>query len=237
MADENVHAGHRERMRKKFNRNGFKGWEAHEVLEYILYYSIPRGNTNPTAHRVIKKCGGFTKVFNAPDEILLDVEDLGKKSVSLLRMLGEFVKYYNDARFVKSGRELNSDTCEPYLLNLFHGKNYECLYMICLDARSRIIYEEMLSDGGVDSIEANITKIVRTAVRSEAPYVVLAHNHPSEVAKASQADIISTNTIERALRLSGAELIDHIIVAGGKCHSMLNAGELLRSKETVNKPV
>ena len=50
---ENVHKGHRERMRQRFLAEGAKGFADHELLELLLYYAVPRGDVNPLAHKCI----------------------------------------------------------------------------------------------------------------------------------------------------------------------------------------
>ena len=72
-----IHAGHRKRMREKFARNGGAGFQKHEILEMVLYSSIPRGNTNEIAHALINKFGSFSGVLNAPYEELLKVKGVG----------------------------------------------------------------------------------------------------------------------------------------------------------------
>ena len=220
MAEKNLHAGHRKRMREEFEENGFRNWHSHNVLEYILFRVIPRFDTNETAHRLIDECGGFADVFRASREKLTEIHGVGDETAAYIQMLGEFVRYYNSVRYDAGRLELGSENCEEYLLNLFDGKEREYFYMICLDSKNRILYKKLINEGGMDSMDIDITRIVRIAVKCDASYVVLAHNHPSGIAAASNADIISTQTIERALKMAGINLLDHIIVAGGKCVSM-----------------
>ena len=62
--DTNNHKGHRKRMREDFEKGGFKTWQKHKVLEYLLYNVIPVADTNDIAHNLIKECGGFVNVFH-----------------------------------------------------------------------------------------------------------------------------------------------------------------------------
>lgn len=56
MSSQADHDGHRERMRKRFKESGnFKGFSEHEILEMLLFYIVPRKNTNDIAHELIKK--------------------------------------------------------------------------------------------------------------------------------------------------------------------------------------
>ncbi|MBQ9598737.1 MAG: RadC family protein [Clostridia bacterium] len=217
--NKNIHAGHRQRMRKNFQSGGFKGWHDHNVLEYILFRVIPRADTNEIAHHLIDGCGGFAEVFRASKEKLTDIMGVGDETAEYLRMLGEFVRYYNDVRYDVNRFTLDSETSEGYMLNLFDGMERENFYIFCLDAQNRIIYKRRMFEGSFDSMDIDISQILRLAAKCDASNVVLAHNHPSGIAKASNADIVATQAIERALSYAGVGLLDHIIVAGGKCAS------------------
>lgn len=219
---KNLHAGHRKRMRADFEQDGFKNWHDHKVLEFLLHRVIPRADTNETAHRLIDECGGFAEVFKASKEKLTDIVGVGEETAAYIRTLGEFVNYYNGVRYDTNRLTLDSESCENYLLNLFDGLERENFYMICLDARNRIIYKRCVFEGSFESMDIDITQIVRIAVKCDASFVVLAHNHPSGIAKASNADIVSTQAVERALTMAGIRLLDHIIVANGKCVSIKN---------------
>lgn len=218
----NLHAGHRKRMREDFELQGFREWQEHKVLEYLLHKVIRRADTNEIAHRLLDECGGFAGVFRAPKEMLMGVVGVGNEVAEYIHMLDEFIHYYNGVRYDINRFELNSETCEEYMLDLFDGAERENFYMICLDARNRILYKGLIFEGRFDSMDIDITKIVRIAVKCNASLVVLAHNHPSGIAKASNADIVTTQAIERALTMAGVKLLDHIITAGGKCVSIRN---------------
>lgn len=219
---KNLHAGHRKRMRKDFELEGFKNWHEHKVLEYLLHRVIRRADTNETAHSLIDGCGGFAEVFRASKEKLTDIMGVGEETAEYIHMLGEFVKYYNGVRYDVNRLTLDDESCEGYMLNLFDGLERENFYMICLDSKHRILYKRLVFEGSFASMEIDITQIVRIAVKCDASFVVLAHNHPSGIAKASNADIVSTKAVERALTMAGIRLLDHIIVADGKCVSIRN---------------
>lgn len=223
---ENVHKGHRKRMKEDFEVMSFDIWHEHEVLEYMLQMALPRVDTNETAHNLIKKCGGFANVFRASKKQLTDVYGVGEKAAEYLHTLGEFVHYYNRRRFDLNREVLDSGTCQKYMLDVFDGKEREHFYVICLDSNNRVIAKMEEVEGGFDSIDIDVPKIVRFAVMNDAPNVVLAHNHPSGILKASNADIVSTQTVARVLLMCGITLVDHIIVAGGQCMSMRSEGLL-----------
>ena len=52
---EDVHSGHRDRLRNKFLIHGIDIFEPHEIIELILFYAIPRKDTNKLAHNLLKQ--------------------------------------------------------------------------------------------------------------------------------------------------------------------------------------
>ena len=230
-----MHKNHRKRMREDFERSGIMGWQDHKVLEFLLFYAIPRRDTNDTAHALIEKCGGLSNVFEAPVEQLMSVDGVGRSSADFLRLVGQCMRYIDYKNFMDEPFVLDSKRCERYLINLFRNKSNEYFYMLCLDAQNRIIYQDMLFEGGLENTEIDAVKVVRQAVNCGAVCVVFAHNHPSGVARPSYSDVETTRALEEKLRVVGILLLDHIIVAQGKCASMRKLKCLVAPMEKLKK--
>lgn len=86
---EQLHKDHRSRLRKRYEENGLDSFEDHNVLELLLFYAIPRRDTNPAAHRLISKFGSLSGVFSASVEELQTVEGIGKSSAEYLALVRE----------------------------------------------------------------------------------------------------------------------------------------------------
>ena len=84
-AENNLHQGHRERMRERIAQQGFESLADHEALEVLLYLTNPRKNTNVMAHALLKRFGSFSRVLDAEEEELCKVEGVGpdRKSTRL----------------------------------------------------------------------------------------------------------------------------------------------------------
>ena len=89
------HKNHRERLRKRFLETGFKGFAPHEVLELILFYSIPQQDTNETAHRLINHFGSFSAVLDAEPTELMRVSGIKEISVALIKLIPAICSYYH----------------------------------------------------------------------------------------------------------------------------------------------
>lgn len=226
MAEQNPHKGHRERKKQQFREHGLDAFADHEVLELLLYYAIPRQDTNPIAHRLIEHFGSLDAVLSAPPEELAKVEGVGEHAATLLALLLPTIRRaYMTAR--KGGVALGStERLGQYFCELFFGARGEAFYEVCLDAKGKLLRCCKIADGSVDMVNVNVRCIVENALRCHASAVALSHNHPSGIALPSADDNATTLMVYDALRTVGIELVDHIIVADDDFVSLYENGLL-----------
>ena len=209
---KNVHEGHRERMRNKYVNKGIEVFEQHEILEMLLFYAIPRKNTNDIAHRLLEACGSLSAVFDAPIDILMQ-QGLSYNAAVLLHMIPDLSRAYQSDKFDNEEKIITNENIGKKMVHLFAGKNEECVYAFFLDAKGKEKYSGIISKGDASSAPLFSKDIVSIAARCKAVTVIIAHNHPSGVAFPSRADLGATADIADALDTIGIHLADHIIVA------------------------
>ena len=209
---KNVHEGHRERMRNKYVNKGIEVFEQHEILEMLLFYAIPRKNTNDIAHRLLEACGSLSAVFDAPIDILMQ-QGLSYNAAVLLHMIPDLSRAYQSDKFDIEEKIITDENIGKKMVHLFAGKNEECVYAFFLDAKGKEKYSGIISKGDASSAPLFSKDIVSIAARCKAVTVIIAHNHPSGVAFPSRADLEATADIADALDTIGIHLADHIIVA------------------------
>lgn len=209
---KNVHEGHRERMRNKYVNKGIEVFEQHEILEMLLFYAIPRKNTNDIAHRLLEACGSLSAVFDAPIDILMQ-QGLSYNAAVLLHMIPDLSRAYQSDKFDNEEKIITDENIGKKMVHLFAGKNEECVYAFFLDAKGKEKYSGIISKGDASSAPLFSKNIVSIAARCKAVTVIIAHNHPSGVAFPSRADLEATADIADALDTIGIHLADHIIVA------------------------
>ena len=221
-----IHDGHREKMRRRFRETGLEGFADHEALELLLYYAIPRRDTNPIAHALMDRYDSLSAVLNAPVEDLQKVEGIGESAAVLLSLVARISR---KARLADAAQETvlnSSERAGTYLLERFSGETREQVYLLCLDRKGKLLACKRLADGDVASADLNIRKVVETALLTSASAAILSHNHPSGVALPSADDEAATRQVRDALRTIGVELVDHIIVADRDFVSMADSGLL-----------
>lgn len=218
-----IHDGHRDKMRRRFLETGLAGFADHEALELLLFYAIPRRDTNALAHQLLNRYGSLEAVLAAPVEDLQKMEGVGQSAALLLRlvpMLAEKSRVRENVPAILNSTEKAGE----FLLRRFDGKKYELIYELCLDRKGKLLLCKLLTEGDVAGAELNIRKLVENALLANASAVILSHNHPSGVALPSGEDFATTDRVRTALAGVGIELVDHIIVADGDFVSMRDSG-------------
>lgn len=220
-----IHDGHRQRLRERFLKEGLDSFDEHQVLELLLFYSLPRKDTNNIAHELIKRFGSLSAVLEAPVSELKLVPDIGDSSAFLMSFIAAFSRYYMINRSQSVGECLT--TVESWcncLMPYFLGKTNEVVYLLCLDAKGKRLGCKEVSEGSVNTAGVQVRKLVETALNIKASFVVLAHNHPNGVAIPSAEDISTTKQIATALRAVDVTLLDHIVFADNDSVSLSQSG-------------
>jgi len=223
---ENLNAGHRKRMRQKFEVSGFSGMYDHEVLEFMLFYAIPRKDTKPLAKRLIEKFGRLDNVFEADVEELMQVDELGLGTAIYLNAISSLISEIKKRKLSRKNNELTQKEVREHLIDYFMNERTEKLYAVFMGKRNKIINYRQICEGGIDNIQFDISNIVREAVLCRASGVILAHNHPGGYREPSDSDRATTLKISQVLRQLDIELRDHIIISGGSYYSMAENGDL-----------
>ncbi len=219
-----IHDGHRQRLKKLFQDNGLDNFYENQALELLLYYCIPRRDTNPIAHALLERFGTLSQVLEAPAEELMRVDGVGEHAATFLRLVTEISRYYlvNRASQVKILPTI--EDCARYLVPHFYGRRNETVFLLCLDAKCKLLCCREIGEGSVNSANISVRKIMETALSLNATTVVLAHNHPSGIAVPSGDDIQTTRRLAAALSAVDIHLADHIVVADDDYVSMVQSG-------------
>ena len=219
-----MHEGHRERLRRRFLQEGLDNFDELQVLELLLFYAIPRRDTNPIAHALREQFGSLSGVLEAPVSALAQVPGMGENAATLIQLVTATSRYYMVQRS-RAGQALNTvERCGAYLTPRFFGLRDEAVCALCLDAKCKPLACRILGRGSVNAAGVPIRKIVEFALSVNATSVVLAHNHPSGIALPSHEDIAATERLSAALDAVGVILADHIIVSDEDFVSMAASG-------------
>ncbi len=214
--NKNFHANHRERMRKRIEDSGFEALLDHEKLEVLLFGSVPRVNTNETAHRLLERFGSFSAVLDASPSELETVKGVGRISAFQLNMFSQVATYYMKDKRKPKRCFSTIDDIGKYVTSKFINCDVEKLYVFCFDAKSSLISETLIHTGVVNSVSVEMRKIADEVFGAKAAKFVVAHNHPSGVCVPSADDLDMTLKIANSFRDFSVNFMEHFIVVDDK---------------------
>jgi len=220
--DENIHKGHRQRIKERYMNDGsLDSFEDHEALEMLLYYCYPQKDTNAIAHKMINEFGSFSLLTEAHPKEIAKRCNVSENIAILVSMIPHLSRKYLNGKWGEKPEMSNSKLVGEYCISLFANTYYECFYILCLDNQRRLIRAELVHKGSIDSSAVYPRIIVESALKNKAASVVLAHNHPGGGLLPSKGDIDVTRKVKSALNTVDIEVMDHIIAGGDKYYSFV----------------
>lgn len=219
-----IHEGHRQRLRDRFRREGLDHFDERHVLELLLFFCNARKDTAPAAQALLDRFGSVSQVLEAPAEELEKVDGIGQQASTLITLVNAIGRYYLINRTMNQDILTTTGECGRFLSSFFHGRRNETVYLLCLDAKCKVLGCREVGEGSVNSANVPIRRVVEMALAMNATTVVIAHNHPSGLAVPSHEDVLTTRRLAAALSTVDIELADHIVVADGDFVSMAESG-------------
>lgn len=211
--------GHRQRLRDRFQEFGPDALKDHELLELLLFFSIPRRNTNPVSHALLRRFGSLSGVLAASEIDLRSVDGVGDGTALFLRLVNEVARRARLTTVAKKPLSSLGDLF-AYCSELLLGERSEQFFAVLLDARFNLIRSVRLSVGIPDSVTVYPRLIAEHALKAGAARVVMVHNHPAGDCTPSPEDLKTTESVSAALAALGVELAEHIIVSDSEAYAV-----------------
>lgn len=186
MKEKGTHAGHRERVRREFFARGIEGWPDHRVLELLLSYSIPQRDVNPLAHALIDRFGSLDRVLDALPEELMKVKvkvkarsgekDLGvtEYTAALLKLIPAVTGRYLEGRTGPGNIIHTAAEAGHVLAPYFYGARNEMAYVLCLDAKEKLVGVRRISEGNNANTDVTLRRVAEECMALQASFCYLA---------------------------------------------------------------
>ena len=218
--EKHHHGGHRERMRQRFMENGgFNGFQDHEILEMLLYYALPRRDTNELAHKMLAEFKDLDLLLNAPPEAISTRTGVSPNTAVLLSMIG-CIKRRKSVIDPKDIDFRKTEDAKKYCISILNDKTTECFCIVCLDSKKKHIKTVFVGEGGEKQVDVSIISMLADIKQYGTVYAICTHNHPSGIKEFSYDDTNSTLRLKINFNDYGIKLIDHILVCGDEAISM-----------------
>jgi DNA repair protein RadC len=207
--------GHRERLRQRFRDYGSDSLQDYELLELLLFRTIPRKDTKELAKNLLNRFGSFAEVLSASYERLIEVSGVKEATATDLSIV-----------FAASHRLLQSQIKEKPILSSWQAvldycrssmafSEKEHFRILFLDKKNVLIADEVQQTGTIDHTPVYPREVIKRALELSSTAIILIHNHPSGDPTPSRADIEMTKTIATIANPLGISVHDHLIVGKG----------------------
>ncbi len=230
-AEADMHSGHRARMRDRYLCTGLDGFAPHEIMEFLLTYSIRRRDVNGPAHALIDRFGSVAGVLDASPEELCEVGGIGPDTALYLKLLMDICRRYSLDKCQSMTEAMDTEAkIKEYLQALYIGERKEKVYLLLFDNSMRLLDCSCVGEGSVNDVQADFRKIIELALFKHASAAVIAHNHPNGLAIPSAEDRRLTDEVIGILELIRVPLLEHMLVTDSLCVSILRKSRgVLRS--------
>jgi len=236
MTQDNPHAKHRQRLREKIKNSGINALAEHEILEWLLTYTIPRKNTNPIGHKLIKKFGSLSHVLEASISDLTKVEGVGPESALFLSSILPVLDAYQKSQAGQKTQTLpnRAVAIEYYRQNTIIRHN-EIFSVMCLNGKNKLI--KMCNVLGKDSsgVKCGSKEIFDEIHIPDVKKVMLFHTHPNGEVLPSKEDIETTHEIINMCKYVNIAVLDHVVLNESQHYSFYANGLMQQLEDMVNK--
>ena len=215
MAD-NMHRHHRQRVKQTFDENGGRGMHDVNLLEMMLFFAVPQGDTNPLAHRLLERFGGFDKVLEASKADLMTVKGVGDHVATYLTMYLPVFKRYNQNKCENTFTFFDTEELKGYISAEYMDVKKERAMLIHFDTHAKFIGSSWIGEGDNDYVEINNKVVAASVIEKNSKLVVLVHNHPSGVAVPSSQDIVAAKNLKSFLSSINVSLVEAAICTYGE---------------------
>jgi len=220
------HSGHRSRVKSKILENGLNGFLDYEILEALLFYTIPRKDTKEIAKELLMEFKTLEKVLAvSKDEILsLKIKGINENTYIYFKFLNDLNKKLYKEKFSEETILNSVEATYDYLKSSIGLLEKEVFKIIFLSANNKYLGDEIIFLGTIDRSQIYPREIVKSVLKYNAKSVIFSHNHPSGNPKPSQADLEMTKKLKKILEPLEVRVLDHIIITPEKYYSFLEEG-------------
>lgn len=213
--EKNVHIGHRQRLKNAVLKHGLAPFSDIQILETLLFFGVPNGDTNPTAHRLLDHFGSLRAVIEADYNELLTIKGVGENTAQLIcfvkLLFGYYYKLINHQPDKKLQLSDSKALCSYFETSFIEAKG-EQLRVMALDDNLYLLCEAVLVEGSSLKVSVTARQITEFCLKANSNRIVIAHNHPNGAAIPSNADLNTTRELVDLLKRLEIDVMDHIIV-------------------------
>ena len=209
-----------QRPRERLKSKGIESLNDSELLALILEKGTNGENIIDLSHRVISSFG-LEKLNSLSLSELMKIKGIGLAKAAKLVAAFELSKRVNSGKICEKVVNNASDIANYYMEKL-RDKKKEYFIAVFLDSKNKIIKDEIISIGTLNSSLVHPREVFKEAIKNSANSIILVHNHPSGDCEASDKDYEINKKLKETGRLVDIKVLDHIIIGKDNFLSLKN---------------
>ncbi len=219
---ENIHAGHRQRLRKTIDRNGVYEVDDLHFLEYLLTFVISRADTNKLAHTLLKTFGSIDAIFESDVDSLLQIDGVGIKTARFLKYMSVSAYVYNNAKIKEKQKIITIAQLIDYFNTIIPPSKDEQMVVVILNKNFTVKCFKIIKGNAHNLISVNPHEITDFLIQNKAVFCAIAHTHPNHSAFPSLDDITTFTSFNSTLKALAVTLLENVIIGDGDYYSLKN---------------
>ncbi len=224
MPSDDIHKGHRRRLREKFMKSGLAGFHDYEIVELLLTLGSPRKDCKQQAKEALQRFKTLRGVLSAPLEELQQIKGVGLHSAFGLKLVQEVAREFLKEKILDKPFYKSSQEIFDYLYHSMRDFKKEVFKVIYLNAQNQIIETVDLSEGTVNGSSVSPREVIEGAIKYNAVSLIFVHNHPSGNPEPSLSDKDLTRELVYAGKVMRIKVLDHIIIGDNRYFSFAGDG-------------
>jgi len=220
------HSGRRERLRLRIEAEGVMGLKQHELLEFLLYYILPRQDVNQLAHDLLEYFGDIDNVLQADCAQLSRVRGVGASVAEWLMLLGEAVKEYERQDTLSRTDLKNYARTFRHAAALQRGIVPPQTWQLCLDMNHRLAYQRCITPSRAWGEPIVLRDALADVFAVHATSVILIQFVGNMHTDYDEYDLRCIDSYAFTLHAAGSQLLDMIIIGEGGLVSLRQEGRI-----------
>ncbi len=217
---QNIHSGHRERLRENIAKAGIYNSDEIHFLEYLLTFVITRADTNPIAHNLLDRFGSLDEIFDADIEALLAVDGVGIKTARFLQYMSAVAYNYNKSKAMKRQKLDTPKKVIQFIKGVLPPSDNEQLILLVLNKNFTLKSYKVFKGVSHAFISLDVNDITDYLIKYKAHFCIIAHTHPKHNASPSDEDIRMTNTFVSLFNALSIVLVENYILGEDGYYSL-----------------
>jgi DNA repair protein RadC len=213
-----------ERPRERLAQRGPQALSAAELLAILLRVGVHGENAVQVGQRLLQQFGGLAGLHRASFSEVCDQHGVGPAKAAQIKAAIEL----GNRLILESPEERHTIHSPGDAADLvkyeMSALEQEHLRVMLLDTRNRVLEIVSVYQGSLNSSQVRVGELFKAAIRRNAAAVIIVHNHPSGDPTPSPDDIAVTRAIVQAGKLLDVDVLDHLVIGGGRYVSLKERG-------------